>query len=57
MAKLPGQSVPFEDWKLEKQRSLERVRVLKMQQTLREAMERALAKSPAPDRPHKPRSS
>lgn len=57
MAKLPGQSVPFEDWKLEKQRSLERVRVLKMQQTLREAMERALAKSPSPDRPHKPLSS
>ena len=57
MAKLPGQSIPFEEWKLEKQRSLERVRVLKMQQTLREAMQRISAKSPDTPRPRKPRST
>ncbi|MEM8688449.1 MAG: hypothetical protein AAGF81_14040 [Pseudomonadota bacterium] len=54
MVKLPAQSVPFEDWKIEKQRSLERARVLKMQAALREAMQRTLAKAPDPSPPRKP---
>ena len=54
MVKLPAQSIPFEDWKIEKQRSLERMRVLKMQQALRDAMQRTLAKPPDPSPPRKP---
>ncbi len=56
MVKRPGKSVPFEDWKLEKQRSLERLRVLKMQQALHEAMQKSLAKAPDPSPPRLPRS-
>lgn len=55
MVKLPAQSIPFEDWKVEKQRSLERMRVLKMQQALQEAMQRTLAKPPDPSPPRKSR--
>lgn len=53
MTKTSRKSVPFEDWKAEKKRSLERMRVLKLQKALRDAMRRSLNQPPdmSPPRP------
>ena len=55
MTKRPADSIPYEDWKAEKKRSLERVRVLKLQRALQTAMRKALSQKPDASPPRSPR--
>ncbi len=56
MKKIPAESIPFESWKAEKKRSLERVRVQKLQQALKKAMDKALSQPPDASPPRMPRT-